>query len=768
MVPMEKFTVDTHLFRELGELLVGRDSTALVELIKNAYDADAFQVTVHAENLDRQSLGKIVITDNGSGMSSEQFRKGFLRIASRLKDSNERRSDFYGRRFTGAKGIGRLAAHKLACHVGIESVSRTKSAKAISATIDWDKIEKLQTLDEVEGANAVTLVEQDRSRIEKPSTTIELTRLRRKWTAGERTKLFLEIASFQPAKVLLRLPEKLLTEKSILEEIKVNDVQKLKDSPADPGFNVELTGDFAVGEDYWQSVAMAANWVVEIQAEKGADEVKYNIAPTRRCQAEFEAAGEPMPKRQIIKGEHPAPKEGPFFQARIFVREGPLRGPEEHKAWHGHQSGIRVFMEGFRVLPYGEPSDDWLEIDADYAKRERSLRFLDGFGEPDDQEGLSHIRKTAYFGGVFLTQEQAASMRMLINREGFVPDEAFERMRRIVRIGVDLSVRSRAAARSRIREQRSEDRLIAAQDRAAPKKKDLKQAVEDSVTKAALFAREARTAAARGDVENATKLIDRAAHEFRAGSEINQRLLTERGMMRILSGVGLQMAAFVHEIHGLLGMIQSIEQTFERLQQSNEFSGATRHTMAVIRKSIADLRRIVERQASYLADVTAPDARRKRSRLRVGERFDAAMRLIAPAIQRRSITVNVQVPEELKTPPMFSAELTVVFSNLLTNAVKAAGEDGDIMVRAKETNEGDLVFRIENSGAEVALEQSERWFQPFETTTAKTDPVLGQGMGMGLPITRNILEEYGAVIQFVKPTRPFATAIEIRFPGGAR
>ena len=34
-------------------------------------------------------------------------------------------------------------------------------------------------------------------------------------------------------------------------------------------------------------------------------------------------------------------------------------------------------MEGFRVLPYGEPTDDWLEIDADYSKRQRSLRFLD-------------------------------------------------------------------------------------------------------------------------------------------------------------------------------------------------------------------------------------------------------------------------------------------------------------------------------------------------------------------------------------------------------
>ena len=52
------FTVDTHLFRELGELLVGRDSTALVELIKNSYDADATVVTVDGKNLDDPKRGR--------------------------------------------------------------------------------------------------------------------------------------------------------------------------------------------------------------------------------------------------------------------------------------------------------------------------------------------------------------------------------------------------------------------------------------------------------------------------------------------------------------------------------------------------------------------------------------------------------------------------------------------------------------------------------------------------------------------------------------
>src|SRR5438270_3156697 len=98
---MAKFTVDTHLFRELGELLVGRDSTALVELIKNAYDADARTVTVIAQALGEPDDGTIVVADDGTGMTIDEFRLGFLRVASRLKTGGQRRSRRYHRRFTG-------------------------------------------------------------------------------------------------------------------------------------------------------------------------------------------------------------------------------------------------------------------------------------------------------------------------------------------------------------------------------------------------------------------------------------------------------------------------------------------------------------------------------------------------------------------------------------------------------------------------------------------------------------------------------------------
>jgi signal transduction histidine kinase len=118
----------------------------------------------------------------------------------------------------------------------------------------------------------------------------------------------------------------------------------------------------------------------------------------------------------------------------------------------------------------------------------------------------------------------------------------------------------------------------------------------------------------------------------------------------------------------------------------------------------------------------------------------------------------------LKSPPMFPAEVTTVLANLLTNAIKAAGEKGRIRATGQELSEGPVI-RVENTGKAVKLSTGERWFKPFESSTTELDTTLGQGMGLGLTITRSILEEYGATIRFVKPSSGYATALEIAFNG---
>jgi signal transduction histidine kinase len=760
-----KFTVDTHLFRELGQLLVGRDSTALVELIKNSYDADATKVIVNGQNLDNKELGIITILDDGIGMGEGQFNEGFLRIASRLKDEGERRSKRYKRRFTGAKGIGRLAAHKLAGLIHIDSIPATdvlgQYARPVVAEIDWDKVELKQTLDEIEGSGAVTVKTEEFPINAKSGTVIELRKLRRKWTDTERARFFAEVQTFSPPQVLIDLPPSAVNHNQLLFERPT-----IQDShTADPGFSVELTGELESGESYWPSLAQAAQWVVEIDVRKADGKVEYNIIPTSSGKQQF-----PDAERQRYTLNHPYPEAGPFFQSRILIREGgKIKGDE--KTWQDRTSGVRVYMEGFRVLPYGEPLDDWLSIDATYTNRHKTLTYLSeiGFEESEDrQEGLVYLRNRSYFGAVFLTLSNSASLQMLVNREGFIPEESYENLVRIVRTGIDLSVRVRAAANKPKREERRKQRQLPGIEvpgiEAEQSRLSLRQDVEISVRRASELANEARQLAATGDFAAAQVRIEQAAAQFSLGSQTSERLMTEGTMLRVLASVGTQMTAFVHEINGILGSAVALEKAVAKMREDLQLPTSARNKLGQLHAAIGDLRRSVERQASYLTDVVSPDARRRRSRQKLAERFDAGKRLVEHSAQRRGIKIANEIPHELKSPPMFMAELTLVFSNLLTNAIKAAGTNGKIRGQASAEENGSIVLRIENTGVVVNPDKGERWFKPFESTTVETDPVLGQGMGMGLPITRNILEEYGATIKFVHPSQGYATAVEITFP----
>jgi len=761
---MAKFTVDTHLFRELGELLVGRDSTALVELIKNSYDADATEVTVWGENLDTPRRGRIVITDNGIGMTPDTFKNGFLRIASRIKEEGDRRSLCYKRRYTGAKGIGRLAAQKLAWKLNVLSVPDPdvmgEKAEAVRASIDWLKIERCHTLDD-QGVDDAITVEPTQSE-ETPGTEIELTRLRGKWTPGERTRVFREVASFQPPEVLLQIPQGICRHPLLFDEIRVRDVVK---EDEDPGFSFKLLGDFDVGEEYWTVVAQAADWVLEIRGDHASGTVDYLITPTR---ARLHTS--PNASQHKFRWDSPSLDYVPSLCARVLIREGSEGIKKMHRPWLVVNAGVRVYMEGFRVLPYGEPGDDWLEIDFDYTQRSRSLRYLADadldlrrFGETDEDFGLVALRHTSYFGAVFLTRQGAAELEMLVNREGFVPKAPFLALQRLMRVGIDLSTRVRAFESKPERDERREKRATRGEEPDVPERMKVRKAAEESAQKATELAREARSAATAGDHDKAQKLITSAVREMERSTGLAGDLVTDRSIMQVLAGVGLQMSAFVHEMNALLGMASAVEASVNAMRQRLSLDRNARQELAKLSQGVGDLRRVVERQASYLTDITSPDARRRRSRQPLHERFDASVRLFTRAADKRGIEITNRIPPDLRSPPVFPAEIMVVFSNLLSNAIKACGRNGRVRASGRQRPNGSVMVRLENTGRRLNLEDAEKWFLPFKSTTVEADPILGQGMGMGLAIVRNILEEYGARVQFVAPTGDFATAIEISF-----
>src|SRR6266404_7983843 len=115
------FTVDSALLSELGEKLVETAHIALVELVKNAYDADATEVTV---KLVPRSVGgpDVHVIDNGSGMTFSDVERYWMRIATTHKQ-NVNVSPRYGRPRTGSKGIGRFSCRRLGTRLQLHTTA---------------------------------------------------------------------------------------------------------------------------------------------------------------------------------------------------------------------------------------------------------------------------------------------------------------------------------------------------------------------------------------------------------------------------------------------------------------------------------------------------------------------------------------------------------------------------------------------------------------------------------------------------------------------
>ena len=153
-----RFDINPHVIRQLGAELVTDQTTALMELIKNSYDADADYVKVtintkdtyqNPELLYPNHKGYIIVEDSGFGMSRETLLKSWLTISY----SNKRASNGIkpktpkGRTPLGDKGLGRLSTQRLA-HI-CEVITKEENKDAYHVGFNWDDFDNAKRLGDV-------------------------------------------------------------------------------------------------------------------------------------------------------------------------------------------------------------------------------------------------------------------------------------------------------------------------------------------------------------------------------------------------------------------------------------------------------------------------------------------------------------------------------------------------------------------------------------------------------------------------------------------
>jgi len=161
---------DPRTIKHLGVRMYSTLPPAIAEIIANAYDADASQVTVTLREEDGKPA-EITVTDNGDGLTRDEINEKFLVIGRNRRDEGDEPSPKYGRKRIGKKGLGKLALFGLAKTI---TITTCREGNRNEFVLDWGD------LNDATGVYKPAATEVDQSTEEPNGTTVSLTGLKRK------------------------------------------------------------------------------------------------------------------------------------------------------------------------------------------------------------------------------------------------------------------------------------------------------------------------------------------------------------------------------------------------------------------------------------------------------------------------------------------------------------------------------------------------------------------------------------------------------------
>ncbi|MDB5231056.1 MAG: zraS 5 [Chitinophagaceae bacterium] len=194
-----RWRFDVNTFRLLGRELITDRVTAVFELVKNSYDANATDVTVSFLNINsKENDKKIVIGDNGIGMSFADIKNKWMVVGTNSKRTSLYSDPPFNRKFVGEKGIGRFAVDKLGERVLIRTKQRGE-AKWLNVQINWDEYEK-QANASIQSSQLSLFTEVDNYFFyedgdkNEQGTQLIISRISEKWTENDIERLDKELS----------------------------------------------------------------------------------------------------------------------------------------------------------------------------------------------------------------------------------------------------------------------------------------------------------------------------------------------------------------------------------------------------------------------------------------------------------------------------------------------------------------------------------------------------------------------------------------------
>ena len=217
-----------------------------------------------------------------------------------------------------------------------------------------------------------------------------------------------------------------------------------------------------------------------------------------------------------------------------------------------------------------------------------------------------------------------------------------------------------------------------------------------------------------------------------------------------LAVAGRLAASIAHEIHNPLDSVANLHFLLEQ-----EEDGAKREEY--LRLAQQELGRTMQISRTMLSLYREP---RAPIQIDLRELIEGVLLLLDRRLQHQGIQLETSIAGELAVEG-FPAELRQVFTNLIVNAIEAAGPKGRIRIRVERAEAGELhgagaMIEIADSGPGIPAETAKKLFQPFFTTKG------ADGTGLGLWVSMGIVQKHGGSISVVESQEAELTGACIR------
>lgn len=751
------FEVDSALLSELGERLVGSVHVALLELVKNAYDADATLVKVRIEKVDKGIATSVV--DNGVGMTLEDVQRYWMKIATNNKaiDCISKR---YGRYKSGAKGIGRFSCRRLGDSLELKTTARLPNGtyQTTALSIDWCKFVAGTVLGDVKIRYKVSIA-----------------------NSGEcGTSLY--IVNSNP-RIYSNASLSYIKRHCVV--LVANRGRKQDGYEEDPGFNIFFRFFDENGGQYrnLREDLIDAGWgtVVGEVSENGVAEFS------------LEAIGASVKKYvPTIKFNHIAGASlriGVLVDVRGQIRNADVLTVGPMRQLLSEWGGVYVRHNGVRVQPYGNPQDDWLNIDRDRGLRKGASASKDIGDLAATLKGieprrylLSLLSSRSYVGDVEIDSSMTG-FEIKASREGFLNTEAFEELRTFARLAVDFATLYRdqyvqQEGNRRLDElkkefentvRRIENKESEGGGGTETGKRPESEAVEyilkwtEGLSKG--VSEEVKRDAVEG-IAKAAELIQ--AHQTQSEEELRK--------LRLVASTSILLALFAHDVKSYLAQMDDFSARLRLLD------GLGSDAFLQVQKMIVDLgqsRDALQRLVDFTLAIAAPGRENKDERLNVRSRLSEVLSCLDGLSCEYGVKLDISgVPNTVYVGPITKAEFFSLMVNVVSNAIKAVvarngGGERKISVTAISRGRKCEICCRDN-GIGVDLQNAEMLFSSFVSDPSgilypnlqskinkEHGFVLGSGSGLGLNIARQIVSARGGEIGFLPVTGEWRTNLRI-------